>query len=108
LGYIFWTLSDNWEWADGYCPKFGLYEVDRQDAQLETRMGRIDSLSLFKRIVATHQLLPKDRKIAWDKVQSNAGKPRPLCRSLDGRTALGEADWSIRKYLDHDWRFLAP
>lgn len=28
-GYIFWTISDNWEWADGYCPKFGLVHVDR-------------------------------------------------------------------------------
>lgn len=108
LGYIFWTLSDNWEWADGYCPKFGLYEVDRQDSLLKTRAARVDSLSLFKQIVATHQLLPKDRELAWDKVQASVGKPRPLCRSLDGRTALGEADWSIRKYLNHDWRFQAP
>lgn len=29
LGYIFWTISDNWEWADGYGPKFGLVAVDR-------------------------------------------------------------------------------
>ena len=29
FGYIHWTISDNWEWADGYCPKFGLYSVDR-------------------------------------------------------------------------------
>ena len=30
-GYIFWTISDNWEWADGYCPKFGLVHVDRDN-----------------------------------------------------------------------------
>ncbi|PWA34230.1 Glycoside hydrolase, catalytic domain-containing protein [Artemisia annua] len=29
LGYLFWTTSDNWEWADGYGPKFGLVAVDR-------------------------------------------------------------------------------
>ena len=30
-GYCFWTISDNWEWADGYGPKFGLVAVDRHN-----------------------------------------------------------------------------
>ena len=30
-GYLQWTISDNWEWADGYCPKFGIVDVDRAD-----------------------------------------------------------------------------
>lgn len=30
-GYCFWTTSDNWEWADGYGPKFGLVAVDRHN-----------------------------------------------------------------------------
>ncbi len=30
-GYFHWSLLDNFEWAYGWWPKFGLIEVDRQD-----------------------------------------------------------------------------
>lgn len=51
LGYLFWTISDNWEWADGYGPKFGLVAVDR-----ENNLARIPrpSYYLFSKVTTFH------------------------------------------------------
>jgi beta-glucosidase len=29
-GYLHWSLLDNYEWLDGFGPKFGLYDIERR------------------------------------------------------------------------------
>ena len=28
-GALYWTVTDNWEWAEGFTPTFGLAQLDR-------------------------------------------------------------------------------
>lgn len=41
LGYMHWSLLDNFEWDKGFWPKFGLVEVDRKTMQRTPRKSAI-------------------------------------------------------------------
>ncbi len=38
-GFYYWTLLDNFEWAEGYTQKFGLYEVNLETQERKLRSG---------------------------------------------------------------------
>jgi len=99
-GYFYWTLADNMEWSDGYCPKFGLVAVDRAH---DLRRAPRPSYYLYKKIVATRAVAPEMRAAAWAAVAASAGKPRTFCRAADAVTAL---DAPVeRPFTAKDWRF---
>ena len=101
-GYFFWTLSDNWEWADGYCPKFGLLQVDRADSAL-TRIPR-PSYFLFRDIVANRGFSAETREAQWHIYQAGTGIPRPQCRAQNGRDALNSPRYDML-FRGIDFRF---
>nr|XP_043606694.1 beta-glucosidase-like SFR2, chloroplastic isoform X2 [Erigeron canadensis] len=107
LGYLFWTTSDNWEWADGYGPKFGLVAVDRFNDL--ARVPR-PSYHLFSKVVTSGKITRQDRDKAWRELQKAAQdkKTRPFYRTVNknGLMYAGSLDEPIwRPYIERDWRF---
>lgn len=98
--YIFWTISDNWEWADGYCPRFGLVDVDRLNNLKRTARP---SYQLFTDIVAAKSVLQQQRSAAWQKALDHQGQMRPMCRAENGVDGLNEPQ--LRPVQNQDWRF---
>ncbi|KAE8731022.1 Beta-glucosidase-like SFR2 [Hibiscus syriacus] len=97
LGYLFWTISDNWEWADGYGPKFGLVAVDR--ANDLARIPR-PSYHLFSKVVTTGKITREDRERAWNELQKAAKEANKTF--LSGR---GLDEPTQRPFIERDWRF---
>ena len=53
-GYFVWTLMDNWEWAEGFGAKFGLYHVDFATQQRTPK----DSALWFAEVTRRNGLAP--------------------------------------------------
>lgn len=49
-GYFAWSLMDNWEWAEGYTKRFGLYAVDFESQQRTAK----HSARFYRDVVAAH------------------------------------------------------
>jgi beta-glucosidase len=53
IGYIWWTLQDNFEWDDGYAPKFGLYtRVINYDGTITKKIKQ--SGNIYRDLVKTY------------------------------------------------------
>jgi hypothetical protein len=106
-GFVHWTISDNWEWADGYCPQFGLVKVDRSTKEFSrTKRGSYD---YWKRIVTMRKITKQMRDSSWEITREAVlrGEKQPFCRdtegSNDGRTSLDMP--KDRAMVSKDWRF---
>ncbi len=58
LGYLHWSLLDNFEWADGYKARFGLYRVDFSRPERERTRTR--SAGIFARIARANAITADD------------------------------------------------
>lgn len=56
-GYYYWTLHDNFEWDDGYVPKFGLFTTDF--TRLKKQIKRGDTIDKSKKINPVGKLYKK-------------------------------------------------
>ncbi|HSV96945.1 MAG TPA: glycoside hydrolase family 1 protein [Spirochaetota bacterium] len=57
-GFTHWSITDNWEWAKGFGPKFGLYRVNRETMErVETASARL------YRFIAHNNRLPEESEI---------------------------------------------
>lgn len=53
-GYFYWSLMDNFEWADGYEPRFGLIKIDYDTLERKIRPSAL----YYAQIAETNKLKP--------------------------------------------------
>ena len=61
LGYLHWTLIDNYEWQEGYRKRFGIVWVDFTTQERVLKQ----SATLYRAIIADHALPAVDPHAAF-------------------------------------------
>jgi beta-glucosidase len=65
IGYLYWSLTDNFEWAHGYRGRYGLYAIDfEHDPTLRRRPT--PAVDTFRELAAAIGLRPAPRPSALD------------------------------------------
>jgi len=67
-GYFYWTLVDNFEWAEGYTPRFGLFANDP-----DTQRRRERPSALAYRAIASGNGLPDDLAARYGRIRLASG-----------------------------------
>jgi beta-glucosidase len=78
-GYFCWSFLDNFEWAEGYQKRFGLFYVD---FGTQRRIPKA-SASFYSEVVRTNLLLPSEAERAAAANASSVGAVRPARSEVD-------------------------
>jgi len=81
LGYMHWSLMDNFEWAEGFGPRFGLYRVDALTDPAGRERRR--SADVYARIIKANAITPELAR----EVQIGSGASHPVAASSTSRNA---------------------
>lgn len=103
--YYAWSILDNFEWSDGYVPRFGLTYIDYEGGQIRTPKG---TSRWFARLAEARRRSPSSTEKGTATGNSNSS-------SSDGMTTPGTSDagvsigpevvWHERHWLALFWGF---
>lgn len=95
MGYLHWSLMDNYEWQEGYNPegKFGLFSIDRQQPDLPRTPTK--GVKVFKELIIESSLTSANGEITdesiskvEDQIAYRYHHPCPQNRNTKNETTL--------------------